>query len=277
MNDIKKSPADTAWESIKSASDLVDHDKLKVLLYAPTKQGKSRACALFGKRPLIGLCEQQAVVTIKRANPNASVFQIQNAKDLSAFRDIAMSERARKTFDAICLDGVTDAQRILRTYYTAKQGTKAGTQKTSQESWGLLIDATAKFIRDLRDIPLHVLVTALDQEESVEGVGIVHRPGVSGKRLPNDLGQYFNAVGYLHTAQRARGLRREVLFRANEQYLVGAPDFLDDVEVPDPSIWIAKMEGLGLNADMQARVDVWQAIDQADDGSEQKEGNNDDE
>jgi len=255
------------WAQIKNAGDMVDHDKLKVLLYAPTKQGKSRACALFGERPLIGLCEQQAVVTIKRANPNASIFQIRDARDLADFRSIAMSKEARDRFDAICLDGITDAQRILRSYYTEKQGAKAGTQKTSQESWGLLIDATAKFARDLRDIPLHVLVTALDQEESVEGVGIVHRPGVSGKRLPNDLGQYFNAVGYLHTAQRARRLRHEVLFRGNEQYLVGAPDFLDDVEIPDPSVWIAKMQG-ELSTEMTARVEAWQAIDRAEENAE---------
>ena len=96
------------WAQIKNAGDMVDHDKLKVLLYAPTKQGKSRACALFGERPLIGLCEQQAVVTIKRANPKASIFQIHNARDLADFRSIAMSKEARDRFDAICLDGITD-------------------------------------------------------------------------------------------------------------------------------------------------------------------------
>lgn len=253
----KAEPRPDPWERIATAGDLAAYDKIKALVYGGTKQGKTRLCALMGKRPLIGLAEQQGIPTIKRANPNAVIFQIRTPEDLHEFKMMARSARAATEFDAVCLDGITEAQALLRAYYTGRQKDKAGRDKTSMESWGATIDATIRLSRELRDIPTHVLVTALDEEESVDGVGVMHRPAVNGKKLPNQLCAHFNVVGYAHTVEESRGLRRQILFRGNERYLVGAPDWLDDIEPPEPQWWFHRMQGIEVPEDVAERVRLW--------------------
>lgn len=245
------------WAALKPASEFEMLDRLKVLLYGRSKSGKSHVASLF-RKPLIGLTEHQAMVTIRRANPDAVPILISTPADLFRFKLMA-KEAHKHGFDAVIADSITDMQRILRAYYTARQGEKAGKEKTSQESWGLLIDATAKLARDLRDLPIHVVAITLDEEINIENT-MVHRPAVSGKKLPNDLCQYFNCVGYVRVTEQERGYRHEVMFRANDQYLVGAPPWLDDVMPPEPLLWISRMTGGEVPKDVQERVDRWEKM-----------------
>lgn len=264
----EKAPENDPWASVKPASSFDAYDKIKVLLYGPSGAGKSRCASLF-RRPLIGLTEHQAIPTIRRANPDAQIKMIHNAKDLTDFKVLARHPRTAKECDAVVLDSLTDAQRIIRAYYTSRQSEKAGREKTSQESWGLVIDATARYARELRDLPLHVCVITLDDEATVDGVGIVHRPGVSGKRLPNDLAQYFNAVGYVHVAEQEGGLRHQVLFRGNDRYRVKGIEGLEDLEPPEPLAWISRTSGGDVPADVRTRIERWTALGlSADDAAE---------
>lgn len=273
-NDSTNDQTKSLLSKVKRAKSMTSVDKLKVLITGATKQGKSFICATSGKTPLIGLTELQAVVTIKRANPEACIFEIKTMRDIVDFLTLASSGDATKHFDAICLDGITDAQRIIRAHYTNQQGERAGKTKTSQETWGIIIDATAKLARNLRDIENNVIVTALDKEDTVEGIGIVHRPSLSGKNLPNDIGQYFNAVGFISSIRRENGLRREVFFRADEHYLVGGPEFLDDIEMPSFRWWSSKMHASQPSDDLKAEHDAWMAIDQPKDEKNDDNTNN---
>lgn len=263
---------DKAFSSLVTAGDVQDYDKIKAMIIGATKVGKTHCASLFAK-PLYGLCEKQAIVTVKRANPKAQVFYIGNSADLFTFKLMAKQAKQRG-FDSVVLDSITDAQRILRGYYTARQGTKAGKDKTSVESWGSIIDATSRFARELRDLPVHVLVIALDEEVYVEGTGIVHRPLVTGKKLPGELGQYFSVVGHVRVTQQERGYRHEVMFRGDERYLIGAPYFLDNVEPPEPQWWISRMTGGDVPSDVQKRVDDWRALAMPEDAdaNDEKDG-----
>ena len=253
------SPVDleAAWARVKPASTFESFDKIKALITGPSKSGKSHCASLF-RKPLYGLTEKQAMITISRANPDVHVFLINTAADLFAFREMAKVAH-EKGFDAVVLDSITDAQRILRNYYTSRQGAKAGRDKTSQESWGSIIDATARLAREFRDLPIHVCVIALDEEIVVEEE-IRHRPLVSGKKLPNDLCQYFSVVGFVYVAKQDRGYRHQVMFRGDHHYLVGAPYWLDDTMPPEPQLWISRMTGDEVPPDVQARVDAWDAL-----------------
>lgn len=262
---------DAAFARVKPASDFASLDKIKALITGPSKAGKSHLASLF-RRPLYGLTEKQAMLTITRANPDAQIFLINGPADLFTFREMAKVAHERG-FDAVVLDSITDAQRILRAYYTSRQGAKAGKDKTSQESWGSTIDATARLARELRDLPIHVLVIALDEEIVVEEE-IRHRPLVSGKKLPNDLCQYFSVVGFVHVARQDRGLRHQVMFRGDHRYLVGAPYWLDDVMPPEPLYWISRMDGSEPPPDVQKRVDEWEALASPEEAG--GDGDNDD-
>lgn len=242
------------WSTTVKAGDLDRLKKLKVLAYGPSGAGKSRMGALFG-RVLIGLTEHQAVPTIIEVNPDAVIKLISGPRELLEFKEMIRDPSLPERVDAVVLDSLTDAQRILKAHFTAKQA--SGRETTDLETWGLLIDATARLAREVRDLPVHVMVTCLSEEENVPGEGLIHRPAVSGKRLPNDLAQYFNLVGFAHVREHERGMRHEVMFRGSDRWLCKGMTKLNDVEAPEPDLWIAKVFGGEVSADVKTRCKEW--------------------
>lgn len=254
------------WASVKRAGEVADLARLKALIFGPTAAGKSRMAARF-KRPIIGLTEHQAMPTIQEANPDALIKEIHTASDLVDFRTMVRDEARLDAMgvDAVVLDSVTDAQRIIRDYYTKKQGATAGRVKTTVETWGVVIDATARLVRELRDCRRHVLVIALDLEVEQDGY-MVHRPSVNGKRLPGELAGYFNVVGYAHVKEHDDGtLRHEVMFRGDSwRYAVKPMSTFDAFEPPEPLWWAHKrfsgQTGEMLDERTRDAVDEWAAL-----------------
>ena len=172
--------------------------------------------------------------------------------------------------DAVVLDSLTDAQRILRNHYTAKQTRRQ--DKTDMDTWGVIIDGTARLAREVRDLPVHVCVICLDAEMQIDGLGLVHRPAVSGKRLPNDLAQYFNLVGYTYVGEFERGFRHQVMFQGGERYLTKTMGGIDEVEPPEPLWWVHKRFQTDIDEETRGRVDQWKSIEQNEEEEQEKNG-----
>lgn len=257
MASDKKEERKNPWDKTSKASDLHRLQKLKALIYGPSGSGKSRIASLFN-RVLIGVTEHQAIPTIAETNPNAIVKLISNSQELREFKEMICDPSLPEKVDAVCLDSLTDAQRILKAFYLAKQS--SGGEIMEIASWGLLVDSTARLAREVRDLPVHVVVTCLSEEESVTGVGITHRPAVYGKRLPNDLAQYFNLVGFTHVNEYERGMRHEVMFRGSDRWLTKGMTKLDNVEPPEPLLWISKVFGEELDDETTNRVKAWRKL-----------------
>lgn len=251
------------WSTVVTVTSLKEQDRLKCLLYGPNGSGKTTTAARF-RCPVIGLTEQQAVPAIKEANPNALIKVIRTPQDLLEFRQIFRSAQLMDRVDAVVLDSLTDVQRILKDLYTGQQAKRKDV--TDVETWGRIIDATARLAREMRDLPVHTMVICLDSEIEVEGEGIIHRPAVSGKALPNQLGQFFNLVGYISRQTRPSGTRREVMFEGSERYQTKRMTGIDDVEAPEPLLWIAKRFGAEVpdtkdfnGKNIKDRLAEWQA------------------
>lgn len=243
------------WASVQEAHQLEHMNKLKTLVFGPNGCGKSTLGALMG-RPLIGVTEHQAIPLIKRLNPHAKTWLIQKPEDLQAFKKLCRVPDLAKRVDSVVLDSFTDCQRIIRTYYTDTQ--KSGSSTTDMKTWGLIGDATMRLARELRDLPVHTLVICLDDEENIEGEGLVHRPAISGK-LKNTLGQFFNLVGYVYRKETESGLRHEVMFQGPSRFQCKPMYGINPVEPPEPSLWIQKCidPSLKLTAEVQERVRAW--------------------
>lgn len=208
---------------------------LKIMLTGPNGGGKSTTAAMM-PNPIIGVTEIQAIPSIEEANPDAKIFQITNPKELDEFMDIAADPDLPEYCDSLCLDSFTDVQRIFKDHFTEAQGDRGkATDFTHEDSWGQILDASVRLARLIRDAPVHVCLITLDKE--ADGV---HRPAVYGKRLPNEIGQFFNLVGFVHYMERQSGNRFEVMFRAGDKYCTKKMNALDDVEPPLPEWWIQK-------------------------------------
>ena len=261
------------WECALPASELEGHHKLKILLTGPSGGGKTTTAGMF-KRPLFVPTELQSIPTIRAVNPGALVFHnsdgrpgLRDANDLQQFRAMIRDPELSKRCDAVILDSLTDCQRIIKDAYTKRQ--TSGRSTTDMDTWGSIIDLTARLAREVRDLETHVLITVLDEETEING-RMVHRPNVFGKKLPSDLAQYFNAVGFAHTKQMADGrIRFQTMFRGDgDKYIVKGLIGLDDIEPPEPQLWAAKVFGTEVPPDVAARVAEWHAMTQTTTGLE---------
>lgn len=255
------------WANARPASELEGHHKLKVLLQGRSGSGKTTTAARFG-RPLYVPTELQGIPTVKAVNPDALIFHnadgrpgLRDARDLQQFRAMIRDPDLNKRVDAVVLDSLTDCQRIIKDAYTKAQ--TSGRSTTDMDTWGSIIDLTARLAREVRDLEVNVLITVLDEEDKDDAGRLVHRPNLFGRRLPNDLMQYFNAVGFAHTREMDSGeIRFQTMFTAGgDKYLVKGLHGLDEVEPPEPLYWFSKVFGGDLDEEAAARVSAWKAME----------------
>lgn len=256
-------------EGAKSASELDDLLRFKGLITGPSGSGKTMLGARFGvgDRVFVAPTELQAIPSIQEANPAAKIFHnskgepgVRSSKDLQELRALLADPAFSERFDAFVLDSLTDCQRIIKDAYTRAQ--RSGRSTTDMDTWGLIVDLTARLAREVRDLPMDICVICLDEEKDVDGEGLVHRPSVSGKKLPSQLAQYFNVVGFAHKRETEAGeVRHQVLFRADDRFLTKGMTALDAVEPPEPLFWMHKRFDRPLPDDVAARVAAWQAME----------------
>lgn len=229
-------------------------DRVKLLITGPSGAGKSHFSASF-KRPLIGLTEKQAVRTIKTANPRARIFLINTLDNLREFMAIASSPSLGDHCDAIVLDSLTDAQRIIKETLTKAQTKRQDI--TDQDTWGVVIDETARLARVIRDAVVHTVVICIDAETVMDS-GVVHRPGVSGKKLPAELAQYVNAMAYARKDLVNGEPRRSLVFEAGPNYPTKSMAGLRNEE-PNEAQWLLhQVFGTPVPDDVAARVAKWE-------------------
>lgn len=245
---------------IRKVSAFEDQHRAKLLVTGSSGAGKSHMGALLnvGGPVLIGLCELQAVPSILRSNPEAEIFPMETMEDVVDFLTIISSPKLGTKYGGVVCDSLTDVQRIIKAHYMKQQNKRQDVADT--DTWQVVIDKTAQVARTMRNAVVHTMTICLDAEENVNGVGIVHRPGVSGKKLPNDLSQYVQASAFLAKRDTAKGIRRELVFEAGERYLTKGYTGLRSIEPPEPAWLVHKMFGTELPDDVATRVAEWEAM-----------------
>lgn len=224
------------------ASEFKTQDRLKMLLYGNSGAGKTDLLSGASKIA-IGLCEQQALRTIRRRNPDAAIWVIESSDDLrSMLAEIKQQVASGDCpFDTVALDGLTEIQQILKREILNKDGSSR--ESLTQGEWGVIIDRCTNIARAFRDLPLHVVVTCRAEEQYVDERRFV-RPSLNGRKLPNDVAGFFNAVGYAYKKVNEQNqIIHRVLFDGVEGFLTkGDPD-LDRIEIPSWRIFVRKMYG----------------------------------
>lgn len=248
-------------------------DKLKALVHGNSGAGKSHLGA-SAHLPAIGLCERQAMRTIRRRNPEAGIWIIERTEDLremiSELQIMIAEERC--PFDTVVLDSLGEIQQIIKKEILDRAGQKR--ENLTQQEWGVIIDRSINIARAFRDLPLHVLVLCRS-EETFADEGRFVRPSLSGKKLPNDVAGYFNVCGYSYKKVDGDGnLLHRVLFDGVEGFLSkGDPD-LDPIEIPHWPAWIRKMygddaEGAATDKEMKDLASAGSRVIQKEDNEEQ--------
>jgi len=158
----------------------------------------------------------------------------------------------------IVLDSMTEMFLLVSDDIDRISGKKVGRdglETKAERYWGVLRERSEKLIRAFRDLPYHVLFLALLDDRTIgEGdqMARVVAPAAPMKALPMALAAAVNAVGIVGVAQEPKkdaetgeiiyDLRRWVRFAGPDWMMTKPLRPLADVEVPDVTSWIRRIE-----------------------------------
>lgn len=212
----------------------------KILVYGDSGAGKTWLAA-SAPNPVILLTERNGEQSVSMSAPDAPYAIVSTADEVRDFVAGAMSGTFRSQgYDTLVIDGLTEIQRLLRDEI---QRAKSEDAEFTFRDWGDLNEKMRRFMRTLRDLPYHVVCTALAESEMEGDIRHVF-PAFQGRKLYSEVMQFFNAVGYVYRApaeKQGEPMRHLVMFDGPQRYSVKNAHPLRGTRSGPVSAWIAEM------------------------------------
>lgn len=260
--DLKDLPGLPGGLQLVRASD-VPNRYLKILIFGGNGSGKTDA-AVRGFADDLGdvvvmALEPQGMDTIISANPNAIVpgvkrdsdgrwsGGIRNMDQLRDFIAFAMGDSLREAgVKTIVLDGITEALNMIADeILEGKAEGKGGRKRLSQDDYGVVKTKGRALLKVLRDLPYHVICTALLDDEKDEETGMRLSKPLTVGSIRNEIGAYFNVVAYLYRQAQTPGTpaRRYAMVDGGDRYSVKGHGGLTGIIRTPVSDWLRVMLG----------------------------------
>lgn len=215
-------------------------EHVKALAWGGTGTGKSTLCGTAPSPVLYAYTEQQGLLSFKRMNPEADCLKIASMADLRAL--LTSLRKERHSYASVCLDSFTEMQMLIIDEVAARKNSNPDEPLNLDISERLFIhDKSKSIVRAFRDLPMHVVLTCLAETVVIgdgENARTVTRLMLSGQKLPAQMGQFFNLVGFCFKMQGPnRQPVHRVLFDSRGEVDVKGMPGLRRVEDPDVSYW----------------------------------------
>ena len=212
----------------------------KFLLYGDSGAGKTFAAASAGSKDMkIAILETEpnGLLSIRASNPNALVVEAKDVKTIGEFITAALNGSLKRDYgvEIVVFDSLTEIQRIMKDSIVGKG-------RMSLQHWGLLTDKMRSMMRSIREIPMHVVCTALSAVSNTEDGDRFVAPAFEGKKLANEVAQYFNAVGYVFKKQdqQTKNIVHSVMLSGPHTYMCKAVAPLQPIEGTNINDWILR-------------------------------------
>lgn len=264
-------------ERVTNAHQTTAQKKLKVLSYGLSGSGKSTFAGTAGLmdghgrvgenrtgpgKLLYAWTEQNGVLSVQRLGTDCDLLPIKSLADLQdllrAFKGVPPDQDGLvHGYHTLALDSLTEMQRLIIDIYKANNKGKKDEGITLPQ-WGEIIDRTIQMVRAFRDLPVHVIVTALAAEtmvdKSAEEKQRLVRPELKGRSLPSELAQFFHVVGY-HFRRLVQGQADyRILLEGRDDFLTKPCPGLAYQEVPDFPYMVRTVVGGEAPRDPRART-----------------------
>jgi hypothetical protein len=229
---------------------------LKLLGHGFSGAGKSTLCGTAPRPILYAYTERQGLISFKRVAPQEDTVPINSVADLRAL--LSELKGGGHGYATICLDSGTEMQRMIVDEIVArKERDPNEPTKVTTEEWMFIIDRTKQMVRAFRDLPLHVVVMFLSDDFVVgegEHARQIVRPMVNGKKLPAQLAQFFNAVGFCYKGSDGSRTTYRVLFDGRADIDTKGLPGLRYREEPDIAYWVNRAIHGGAPRDPEATM-----------------------
>ena len=219
------------------------------------------------------LTEANGVQSARHANPNAILPTFQDkdgternyVRTMDELRECLRLIAEGKTLKGmgvtvIAFDGLTEIQQLMRDeILSSKKGTGrheneqiAGISQDKDlftlQDWGVLADRMRKFLRWMRSVKFHVIMTCLTVESGGGDSGEPHRVRLQlqGKATTSAAPGFFNAVGYCSNVEPVRkgnGVRRITMFEGPSRFLCKPSHPLTGTTEEPIHQWIKTLKG----------------------------------
>lgn len=173
---------------------------------------------------------------LKAVQAHLTLRDLPESEEINS-RLIALQERMGvrdgriRRWRTLGLDPLVFAQRMdlnrIAGVDLARSGIDTIFSRLSQSDWGLMTDQIRSLLMQLRDMPMHTLVTnPVDRVVNPENGNIVYQPLFDGNRLPREINGFFDTVGYIFRRQVGEEAKRVL-------YLTPTTAFDAKVRLPD--------------------------------------------
>lgn len=226
---------------------------IKILPYGDPGAGKTWFAGTAGDSPLTGpilfLDIEGGVLTLRRMKG----VEVVPARSMKVVQD-TINELYNDTtgyYKTFCIDSITELQKLdMKEIMTAafkRNPDKVDIDVPSVREWGKSGNHMREILRAAKDLPMHVIVTALEAHETDDQTGITkYYPSIPGK-LRGEIPGFFDIVGRLEAKVKPgnSGEIIRVLQTAKTVKVIAKdrtnslPALIEDPTIPKMWEWIA--------------------------------------
>lgn len=202
----------------------IENPKFKILAFGDSGSGKTWMASGCSNVAVL-LLEPNGLKSIQNSNPDAIVYQGSHIEHVRNFLRLAITGTlASQGITTLLIDGLTEIQRLMKDEIISRKG---GSDKTfTLQDWGTLGERMRMLMRTIRTVDYNVITTALAESRVEEATGVRRVvPQFEGKKLFNEVAQYFNAVAYIYRRPGPTGddgtetYERVAMFEGPEKYI----------------------------------------------------------
>ena len=218
-------------------SKLVELQGVCLLVYGSAGSGKTVLCTT-APSPILIISAEGGLLSIRNADVQA--IEVKSVADINEIYDYLYNNP--KEFKTVCLDSISEVSEVV----LANEKEKT---KDPRQAYGTVIDEMMRLLRQFRDLPMDVVMTAKQDRLRDEGQGnnVLYMPSMVGAKLPQAIPYLFDEVFALRVDKNDEGETTRWL-QTEKDWQYEAKDrsgVLDQFEVSDLThIFLKVRDGL---------------------------------
>lgn len=191
-----------------------DAVRLKALIHGPAGSGKTYLVGTLADdsrtSPTLVLDFEGGLSTLVGRDVDVAV--IRDWRDYNEAYKILADPKS--PYQSVGVDSITETQVGGLLQILEGDSKRPDPDTLAQADWGVILVKMRRFVRHFRDLPIHVVMTALSGDDLDKQVGRIKVPLVQGS-FKDEIAGIFDVVGYLAQSENEEGETERLLLLRN--------------------------------------------------------------
>lgn len=189
---------------------------LNIMIYAESGTGKTVFCGsvvdVAAMSPALLIDVEGGAMSLEDFYPDIDVVRVSSFKQLQKLYDELLSGKTK--YKTVIVDSLTEVQKFSMEEIMAKakrEDSDVDEDVPRIRDWGSNINQMRRFVRAMRDLPMNVLFTALENTDKDDSTGKrLTKPSFSGK-LQEEIPGFMDFVLYMYIKEMPGGAAQRLL------------------------------------------------------------------